>query len=165
MRLLFLHGAGGFETDRALADALGAALDCPAHLPHLPDDDMTVAAWAAAVRAELDRIADDDLVAAHSFGATILLHVLAENPPRPVRASLLATPDWSPAGWDVAQYAFTGPEPGAALTLHHCRDDPEVPFDHLARNRAVLPTATVREYPSGGHQFDGLAGRVAADLR
>jgi len=165
MRLLFVHGAGGFIEDQPLAQRLGAALGVPVELPRLPDDDMSVGAWTGPVRDIVSSLGAHDLVIAHSFGATILLHVLGDLAPvAPPRVALLAMPDWSPQGWDIADYDLPARETTAALTLHHCRDDEVVPFTHLALNAARLPTARVREHQVGGHQFEGLAGTIAAEL-
>ncbi|WP_432560326.1 alpha/beta fold hydrolase [Granulicoccus sp. GXG6511] len=169
MRLLFLHGAGGFIDDGPLAAALGDAVGLTPDMPRLPDDDMSFEAWATPIREHLSHLDADDLVIAHSFGASILLRVLAEGSaqfPRAhqrARVALLAMPDWSDAGWDVSDYAFHGPEPEMILSLHHCRDDEVVPFAHLWLHASRLPAARVWEYRSGGHQFTGLANRIAAD--
>lgn len=39
-----------------------------------------------------------------------------------------------------------------------------MPFDHLARNAASLPSARVHAHAGGGHRFDGLAVTVARTL-
>lgn len=164
MVLRFIHGAGGYFDDRELADSLGAAVGAALDMPHIPEDDMSFEAWAAPVRRMVAAMSPDDLVIAHSFGASVLLRVLAEEPrPVPASAVLLAMPDWGPRGGDIAEYAFSGPEPVQSMSLHHCRDDDVVPFRHLALNAALLPSARVHEYPSGGHQFNGLAATIAAD--
>ena len=112
MALLFLHGAGGYAEDRPLADAIAAELGQPLTYPRFPEDDMSFRYQASLVRAALDTVDPDDLVAAHSFGASILLRVLAEREREtPRRVVLLAMPDWSPQGWDVEDYAFAGPAP------------------------------------------------------
>lgn len=162
--LLFVHGAGGYEEDRPLAAGLGTKLGARVDMPHFPDEDTSLEAWAAPMRSHLAGLGPQDLVVGHSFGASILLHVLTEGGAKPTAAVLLAMPDWSPDGWDVAEYAFHGSEPDAALTLHHCRDDDVVPFAHLALGSSRLPSALVREYPTGGHQFDGVIGAIAASI-
>ena len=164
MRMLFVHGAGGFDVDRPLADALGSRLRARVDMPRLPGDDMSVATWALPVRRQLAELGGDDVVIGHSFGATVLQWVLGEQAWEPGRALLLAMPDWSPAGWDVDQYLHRGPEPAAAVSLHHCRDDEVVPFDHLALNATRMPSAGAVGHPSGGHQFDGLVEVLAADV-
>ncbi|WHU47349.1 alpha/beta hydrolase [Gordonia sp. L191] len=162
-RLLFLHGAGGFVEDATLADELGAALNTEVRYPRMPADDMSYESWARPVRIALSRTRADDVVVGHSFGASILLRVLAETPrPTPASVMLLAMPNWGPDGWDLAEYALTSPQPSIAASLHHCRDDMVVGADHLALNASLLPSARVHEYPSGGHQFDGLAEQIVA---
>lgn len=166
MVLLFLHGAGGYDEDRALADAIAGELRQPVEYPRLPDDDMSVEHQTRFVRASLDAVGPDDFVVAHSFGATMLLHILAEGErDAPQRVTLLAMPDWSPEGWDVADYAFTGPEPAQNISLHHCRDDEVVEFTHLALNARRLSHAVLHAHDSGGHQFAGRAPEIAHDLR
>ncbi|MGA9871298.1 MAG: alpha/beta hydrolase [Rhodococcus sp. (in: high G+C Gram-positive bacteria)] len=164
-RLLFVHGAGGYVDDQPLAEGIGAALGCAVDMPEFAETDMSFEGWATPVRRLLGELTPEDIVVAHSFGATILLRVLAEGTPfAPGRAALLAMPDWGPDGWDFDEYAFAGPQPDVALSLHHCRDDEVVPFEHLALGRALLPSAQVIDYPSGGHQFVGLDETVARDI-
>lgn len=163
--LLFFHGAGGYDDDGPLAEGLAARLGTTADMPHIPEDDMSYEAWASVVRDRLAALSPGDPVVAHSFGASVLLRVLAEGGAVPERAVLLAMPDWSTDGWDVPDYLFDGPEPNVALTLQHCRDDDVVPFEHLALHAARLPSARVIEHPHGGHQFHDILDAVAADLR
>lgn len=164
MRLRFIHGAGGYVDDRDLADSLGSAVGASVDMPHIPDTDMSYDAWASAVRGMVAEMNSDDVVIAHSFGASILLRVLAEQSwSVPASAVLLAMPNWSPKGWDFEDYAFVGPVPHQSISLHHCRDDEVVPFSHLAMNSAQLPSARVWEHRSGGHQFNGVIEAIAAD--
>ena len=165
-RLLFVHGAGGFVDDASLAVGLANGLHLDLRMPELPEDAMGYEDWAEPVRQHLDRLGPEDSVIAHSFGASILVKVLAEKSwEHPRRAALLAMPDWSPRGWDVGDYAFTDPEPRTHLTLLHCRDDDVVPVSHLTSNSEVLPSATVVEFPTGGHQFDGMIDAIVSDWR
>ncbi|MGW9265544.1 alpha/beta fold hydrolase [Gordonia terrae] len=163
-RLFFVHGAGGYVDDGPLAEALSAALGATLVMPVFSDDDMSIEAWARPVREHLAGLGADDLVVAHSFGATVLVHVLAEAAvPAPRPAVLLAMPNWGPDGWDVPQYVFAGSRTLPRVALHHCVDDDVVPVEHLDLNTALLPSATVHRHPTGGHQFDGLAELIAAD--
>ena len=163
-RLLFVHGAGGFVDDAELAHGLAKALNLDLYMPELSDTAMGFEDWAEPVRRHLDRLASEDAVIAHSFGASILVRVLAErHRKRPLRAALLAMPDWSPLGWDVPDYALTEQEPTTDLTMFHCRDDDVFPISHLALNSAALPYAKVVEYPTGGHQFEGRIAARATD--
>ncbi|WP_461418702.1 alpha/beta fold hydrolase, partial [Gordonia sp. GN26] len=165
--LLFVHGAGGFADDRQIADGLGSALGVPVDMPEFASDDMSLQAWAEPLRVRLSTMGADDLLVAHSFGASILLHVLAEpGYAGPRRAVLLAMPNWGPNGWDVDEYEFAGSPPrGVSLSLHHCIDDEEVPLGHLDLNAALLPDAQLHRHAAGGHQFVGQVEAIAADLR
>jgi predicted alpha/beta hydrolase family esterase len=166
-RLLFIHGAGGFTDDRRIADGLGDALSLPVDMPEFSSGDMSLQAWADPLRTRLSTLGADDLLVAHSFGATILLHVLAEPEyAGPRRAVLLAMPNWGPDGWDVDEYDFDGQPPrGVALSLHHCVDDEEVPIGHLDLNAALLPDVQLHRHETGGHQFVGQVDAVAANVR
>lgn len=155
--LLFFHGAGGFDEDGPLASSLVEHLGADLVMPRLSDTDMSFVGWAAPIRSALAGLGPDDLVVGHSFGASILVRVLAERSWAVRRAVLLAMPNWGPEGWDVKDYAFEGPEPPQSLTLHHCLDDVVVPFSHLALNSRVLPAARVEAHTEGGHQFEHLA--------
>ncbi|OUC79990.1 alpha/beta hydrolase [Gordonia lacunae] len=107
-RLFFIHGAGGYVEDGPLADALSAALGATLDMPEFSGDDMSLEAWAAPIREHLAGMEADDLVVAHSFGATVLVHVLAgADQTAPEHVVLLAMPNWGPGGWDVPQYVFT----------------------------------------------------------
>lgn len=161
--LLFLHGAGGVDDDAPLAQALAWALGTDLAMPPLPESDMSFPTWAAPIREAIAQVTPTDVVIAHSFAGSILLKVVAETPLD--RATLLGVPDWGPAGWDVEEYRFHGPEPTTALSLHHCRDDAVVPFEHLARLSAQLPSAQVHTYDTGGHQFEGRLEEIAATTR
>lgn len=165
MRVLFVHGAGGYEDDQTIVAGLREALRVPVAMPEMSSDDMSVEAWADPVRQHLAELDSDDVVVGHSFGATILQWVLPEKVWAPKRAVLLAMPDWTPDGWDIEQYVYGGSEPRMEVSLHHCRDDEVVPFAHLALNAARLPSARVVAHPAGGHQFDGLADAIATDVR
>lgn len=165
IEMLFLHGAGGFHDDQPLAAALASELGAHFSIPELPDEDMSVAAWTSAIRLHVDELTASDVLVAHSFGASMLLALLSTMPTPPPRAFLLAMPNWGENGWAVADYDFTGAEPTTALTLHHCEDDDVVPVSHVALNQRLLPSADVHRYELGGHQFDGCASLVAADIR
>lgn len=165
MRLLFLHGAGGYDDDRPLADALALALAAELVLPRLPGDDLSYEGWARPIRGAIAGLDSGDAVVAHSFGASMLLNVLTERRVPVRRVLVLAMPDWGPDGWDVPDYAFNGPEPAVGLSLHHCRDDDIVPIEHLAAHAVRLRRSFRHEHPTGGHQFEGALAPIIADLR
>lgn len=170
MRMVFCHGAGGYDEDGPLARALAGALGASLVMPRLPDADMSVAGWVTPIAAALAGLGERDVVVGHSFGASMLRQALARlHPASPAAqaapaALLLAMPDWGPRGWGVAAYTYSGPEPANRLTLAHCRDDDVVPVAHLAPAVVALPRASVRVFDRGGHQFDDLAEELAAGL-
>jgi predicted alpha/beta hydrolase family esterase len=137
-------------------------VDAQLVMPRLPDTDMTVEGWAAPIRAALEGFGPDDVVVGHSFGASILVTVLAESRHRVSRAVLLAMPNWGPDGWQVDDYAPSLPSQSVHLVLHHCADDSVVPLSHLRLNGADLPRAVLHTHETGGHQFDGLAATLLA---
>ncbi|WP_423201576.1 alpha/beta fold hydrolase [Gordonia hongkongensis] len=98
-RLFFIHGAGGYADDGPLAEALAAALDATLDMPRFSDDDMSIEAWARPIRRRLVGLDADDHVVAHSFGATVLMHVFADADVVSRSAVLLAMPNWGPDGW------------------------------------------------------------------
>lgn len=159
-KLLFVHGAGGFHEDAPLAEGLAESVGAHLVMPRLPDDDMTPGGWAAPIRTILAELTPDDVVVGHSFGASILVKVLAERPWAVSGAVLLAMPNWGSAGWDVGEYVLDRPEPHVPLTLHHCADDDVVPLRHLELNREDLPNADLHVHDEGGHQFNGLAASL-----
>lgn len=165
--LLFLHGAGGYDDDRPLGEALASVLGAVLDLPRLPDDDMSVPAWTGPIRDALGRLNPGDLVVAHSFGASMLLHSVADGADLPGRVVLLAMPDWGPDGWDVPDYVWPdlAARPAALLSFHHCRDDDVVPLAHVDLTRARLPQVPVHIHDHGGHQFTGLVDTLVEDLR
>ncbi len=161
MRLLFVHGAGGFVEDRRLAENLALAVRAELLYPELPADDVTVEGWSGPLGEVLDGLAAGDVLVAHSFGATVLLHVLATADRWSGPAHLLGTPDWGPQGWDVPEFALDRPGPANDLTLHHSADDEVVPVDHLELVAEALPSARTFRYPTGGHQFEGRSADLA----
>ncbi|ACV05287.1 alpha/beta hydrolase [Kytococcus sedentarius] len=164
MQMLFLHGAGGFQEDRELAERLTGAVGAELQMPECPDEDMSFEAWASVVRPAVGSLGADDLVVGHSFGGSILLGVLAEAAPEVRRGLVLAAPDWGVSGWDVAEYAPSGPPQGVRLSLHHCRDDEVVPVAHFAALAESVPGAAARVHPIGGHQFAGLEGDLMREM-
>lgn len=164
MQMLFLHGAGGLEEDRELAERLAGALGAELRMPECPEEDMSFEAWASVVRSAVTPLSAGDLVVGHSFGGSILLGVLATEAPAVRRGLVLAAPDWGPSGWDVAEYVPFGAPQNVRLSLHHCRDDEVVPVVHLTGLAESVPGATARVHPIGGHQFTGLEGSPAGSL-
>jgi predicted alpha/beta hydrolase family esterase len=99
----------------------------------------------------------------HSLGGSVLLKYLAEGSYRkPVRGLfLVSVPNWGPEGWAYDEFAV--PQdigsrlPESTIFLYHSRNDPEVPFAHLAYYQDRLQTATARPIEGSEHSFvEGL---------
>lgn len=168
MQILFIHGAGGWEEDQALADELRDRLGVPVSVPRFPDDDMSAATWCREVDRHRAALEPDLVMVGHSFGASMALLQLTVSPPEnpPLGLALLAMPHWSTDGWQ-AEYALPADAEmpsGFPIWLHHCRDDEVVPIGHLDHHLPRLPEAIVRRYDTGGHQFVGRLAAVADDL-
>lgn len=166
MTVLFLHGAGGFEDDRVMVDALRAGLDEEVLAPDLDEGETTHEAWSQQISEHLG--ADVDVVVGHSFGGSTVLRMLTERDPGIRRLILLAAPDWGPDGWDVPELALPDDAAdrlpaGVEIELHHCLDDEVVPIEHLYLLAARLPEALARYRHHGGHQF--LAPAIDAIVR
>jgi predicted alpha/beta hydrolase family esterase len=175
--VLFIQGggAGAHDEDAELAASLkrslGRAYDV--HFPHMPDEGApAVGPWKRKISEELSRLQGPVVLVAHSVGGSILLRYLAEESvdARIAGLFLLAVPSWDEDRWNfedlklpanVADRLASIPR----IFLYHCRDDEVVPFAHLALHRERLPSATVRELSSGGHQFGNDLAEVAQDIR
>jgi predicted alpha/beta hydrolase family esterase len=160
MAILFLHGAGGYADDQAIAHGLQEGLAEEVLMPHLSDENLSHAAWSAQITPHLRP--DVKTVVGHSFGGTTFLKMLTEADLGVDRLVLLAAPDWGPEGWDVSDYALPRDadqrlDPSVRIDVHHCLDDDVVPAAHLALLAARLPRATVVQHAHGGHQFEGEA--------
>src|SRR5262245_37933498 len=110
-KVLFVHGADGYDEDQKLADSLqhelGAEYDVV--YPRMPDDESSgYDEWKQQIVQTIADFDDSLILAGHSFGASILLKYLAEEqPPKPVSGLfLIATPFWRDQDWDVSQYAL-----------------------------------------------------------
>ncbi|UPO77889.1 alpha/beta fold hydrolase [Arthrobacter sp. Helios] len=80
MKVLFVHGAGGWLDDQALAAELRSTLD-NVEMPRFPDGDMSAAAWREVLDRQLESLGPELVIVGHSFGASILLLRLADGWP------------------------------------------------------------------------------------
>jgi serine hydrolase len=101
----------------------------------------------------------------------VLLKYLAEGPPPRSIAGLflVSVPWWGPEGWAYDEYAlptdFASRLPAMPTFLYHSREDPHVPFAHLALYEERLPQATSRPIDGSQHSFrDGLP-ELVSDIR
>jgi pimeloyl-ACP methyl ester carboxylesterase len=122
--------------------------------------------------ADLD---DDAVVAGHSVGATILINLLAEQPPeRPLGAIvLIATPFVGEGGWpsdEVQTPSDLGARLPKGLPVHvfHGLQDETAPPSHADLYAQVIPQAQVHRLPGRDHQLNNDLREVAeavSDLR
>ena len=176
-QVLFIQGGGGdedYEADSRLVASLQKALgsEYTVHYPHLTSDSTPDFGRIRQIGEELSSIKGEVILVGHSLGASMLLKYLSENEVRKKIAGLflISTPFWSGDEEWVQPLKlrddFADKLPGSIpVFLYHCRDDEEVPFDHLSLYRQALPQATVREVESGGHQVNNDLSLVAKDIK
>ncbi|GAB4037791.1 alpha/beta hydrolase [Spirosoma gilvum] len=176
-QVLFIGGGGndGYQADAKLVASLQNALGANYAIkyPMLETDQAAPDfGWLKQIGSELGKLSDDGILVAHSLGASLLLKYLSEYTIwKPIeRIFLLATPYWS--GQDAwveglkLQPDFAEHLPQSSrLFFYHCRDDEEIPFDHLAMYRQKLPMATFREVNQCGHQFGDNLTMIAEDIK
>jgi len=143
------------------------------HYPHLPNDEsLPDFGRMKQIGNEISSINGEIILAGHSLGASMLLKYLSESrvQKKITGIFLISTPFWSgDEDWKHGlklqkDFADKLPE-SVPVFLYHCRDDEEVPFEHLARYSQNLPKATIREIASGGHQLNYDLSIVAKDIK
>jgi predicted alpha/beta hydrolase family esterase len=167
--VLFIQGAGSMhepEGSGRLAAYLARELGTDYRLiaPEMPDaDNPHYQPWRDRIEQELEAIDGKVIFVGHSFGGSVLLNYLAEGSYRkPIRGLfLVSVPNWGPDGWAYDEFAVPNDVgsrlPASRIFLYHSRDDPEVPFAHLAYYQDRLPTATARPIDGSEHSFiEGL---------
>ncbi len=176
-QVLFIHGGGGggFEEDTGMVTSLRTALGkaYEVHYPQMPSDESrSDFGWLQKIEDEITAINGDVILAGHSLGASMLLKYLSENELRKkiIGIFLIAPPFWSgDETWVQGlklKEDFQDKMPKAVpVFLYHCRDDNEVPFDHLLIYKQKLSQATVREIANGGHQLNNDLGLVTQDIK
>jgi predicted alpha/beta hydrolase family esterase len=175
--ILFVQGAGRMqEPDGSgrlaayLASELGPRYRVIA--PEMPNADAPrYKPWRDRIEQELEVIDEDVIIVGHSFGGSVVLKYFAEGSyHRRVRGVfLISVPDWGPDGWAYEEFAVpddVGSKlPTSRIFLYHSRDDPEVPFSHLAHYQQHLPTATARAIAGSEHSFIEGLPVLAEDIR
>ena len=177
-QLLFLQGGGGEEdhkTDAILVTSLQENLGNGyiLHYPLLTDDEsLPDFGRKNQIENEISKLNGDIILVAHSLGASMLLKYLSENRVQKnfLGIFLISTPFWSGnENWVQGlklqkDFHYNLPK-NTPIFLYHCKDDEEVPFDHLGLYARHLPHSTVREIDSGGHQLNNDLSIVAVDIK
>ncbi len=176
-QVLFIQGGGedGYEEDARLVSSLKAELgtDYEVHYPQMPSDEsLADFGWKEQIANEITSIDGDVILAGHSLGASMILKCLSEKEfsEKISGIFLIATPFWSGdedwvQGLKLNEDFEDKIPKNVPLFLYHCRDDQEVPFEHLAYYKQKFSHATVREIASGGHQFNYDLMMVAIDVK
>lgn len=108
----------------------------------------------------------------HSVGGAILIHALAEQPPRPRLGGifLIATPFIGEGGWpsddirprtDLSEHLPVG----VPIFLYHGAQDEIVPIVHVHLYGKAIPHAVVRTSERDNHQLNNDMSQVARDIR
>ena len=177
-QVLFVQGGGEGvhdEWDDKLVASLRAELgpSFEVRYPRMPDEaDPSYAAWAAALHHELAALDDGAILVGHSLGGTILIHSLAEHPPKQSLGAivLIAAPFVGEGGWEtddwVPQRALGEKLPrGVPIHLYHGLADDEVPASHAELYARAIPAAHLRRLPDRDHQLGNDLTEVAALIR
>lgn len=176
-QVLFIQGGGngGYEADAKLVASLQKALgkDYEISYPRMKTDKASPDfGWPEQIGNEIGKVRADVILVAHSLGASLLLKYLSESKVSKKIAGifLVSAPFWSgKEDWVQGlklQEDFAQRLPkNSRILFYHCRDDEEIPFDHLASYRHKLPVATFREFDSGGHQLGNHINLVAKDIK
>src|SRR5688500_2258808 len=106
-QVLFIQGGGAGthdDWDNRLVESLGRALGLNYEIryPQMPsEDDPSYTAWKATIETELAALDDGAILVGHSLGGTVLVNVLAEDPPEREFGAifLISAPFVGEGGW------------------------------------------------------------------
>lgn len=177
-QILFIQGGGG-EDDYAADAKLVASLQQHlggSYLVHypllLPDESAPDFGRKKQIGKAISKIKGEIILVGHSLGASMVLKYLSESQVKKKIAGifLLSTPFWSgeeewKQGLKLQEDFASKLSEEVPIFLYHCRDDEEVPFDHLRLYAQYLPQAIIREITSGGHQLNNDLSLVAKDIK
>ena len=177
-QVLFVQGGGENthdEWDNKLVASLERELgpDYEIRYPRMPNEaDPKYALWNSAIKKEFAKFNDGAVLVGHSLGGTILINVLAEEPPdwAPSGIFLIAAPFVGEGGWpseDIKPISDLGarlPEQ-SRVYLYHGSEDEIAPFEHIGLYEKAIPQAVVRRLARRDHQLNENMSEVAADIR
>jgi predicted alpha/beta hydrolase family esterase len=176
--VLIVQGGGARvhdEWDNKLVESLERELgsDYTVVYPRMPyEASPTYAAWAAAITRELARLDDGAILVGHSVGGTILIRLLADNPPELTLSGifLIAPPFVGKGGWpseDIEPLSDLGARLPAKtpIFVYQGSNDATTPLGHARLYAEAIPHAVVRRLPGRDHQLNNDMSEVAADIR
>ncbi|MFS8055491.1 alpha/beta hydrolase [Rhizobium sp. BR 317] len=177
-QVLFVQGAGEgahARWDSKLVACLERELGetYAVRYPQMPgEDDPHYSAWRAALIREFGSLEDGVLLVGHSIGGTILLHVLAEHPPKAGLGGLfiIAAPFIGEGGWpsddiDGRKDFSERLPPSVPIYFYHGADDDVVPTAHVQLYAKAIPHAVIRVFDHRDHQLNNDMSDVARDIR
>ncbi len=177
-QLLFVQGGGAQvhdEWDSKLVASLRQALgpDYEVRYPRMPDeDDPSFAAWNAALQHEFASLPEGAIVVGHSVGGTILINVLAEQPPGLTLGAifLIAAPFVGEGGWPSedgrSQQEIGGKLPqGVPIYLFQGLEDTTVPPEHVELYARAIPQAHLCRLPGRDHQLNDDLREIAEAIK
>jgi serine hydrolase len=175
--ILFIQGGGkaGYKTDAKLAASLQQTLG-KTHNVHYPqmktDEALQDFGWSKQIGKEISAIKSEVILVRHSLGASMLIKYLSENEIRKKISGifLISTPYWSgEENWVQGLKLHKDFEEklpqNVPIFFYHCKDDEEIPIEHLDIYRQKLSSATFHEIRSGGHQINDDLTIVAKDIK
>jgi predicted alpha/beta hydrolase family esterase len=176
-QVLFVQGGGAGtyeEWDSKLVDSLRRELGSgyAIRYPRMPnEDEPSYILWKAALAKEIAGLDDGAILIGHSIGATILINVLADAPPKRSAAGvfLIAAPFVGPGGWqsdDIEPMTDLGTRlpQRPPIHLYHGTEDDTAPLAHVDLYERAIPGAIVRRLPGRDHQLNDDLTEVAADV-
>ncbi len=175
--ILFIQGGGetGYEADTKLSDSLQKVLGdvYDVHYPKMQtNESLPDFGWLQQIGNEITAIKGELILVGHSLGASMILKFLSENKVKKKIAGifLISTPFWNGnEDWVKGlklNKGFAEKLPKyIPIFMYHCRDDEEIPFEHLLHYKQKLTNALFCEIAEGGHQINNDLKIVAEDIK
>jgi predicted alpha/beta hydrolase family esterase len=177
-QILFIQGAGEGTHDNwdnklvtSLERELGDGF--AVHYPRMPGEgEPDYATWKATLTRELGALADGAILVGHSFGGTVLIDALAEEPQTARFGGLfvISAPFFGEGGWssdgigDGSDLSKDLP-PRLPVHLYHGTTDDEVPVAHVHLHAKAIPQAVISMLKDRDHQLNDDMSEVASDIR
>ena len=177
-QLLFVQGGGAGVHDAwdsklvaSLQRELGPSYDI--RYPRMPgEDDPSFAAWRATLQTELASLHDGAIVVGHSIGGTIVINVLAQQPPTLKFGAifLIAAPFVGKGGWPSDDWEpvkeLGGKLPrGVPVYLYHGLADTTAPPSHGELYARAIPQARLFLLPGRDHQLNDDLHEITAVIK
>lgn len=175
-QVIFFHGGDAqedFEADKKLVESLKGYLgeSYMIQYPFLENDGSPDLGRRRQINQAISDSEDGVFLVGHSFGASMLLACLSEfELKRKITGIFLVAPPFWQGDEDWVQPFKLQPDFNDKLDrevpmfFYQCSDDEVVPLAHFNTYKKMVPWATFRELPVGGHQFDNDLSVVAKDI-